>query len=218
MTNIDAAKVEHLFSHKAGYRFARWARPIVPVVFGVNDDTLAVMKTAIAQTVAVTGGKIEEMDPELGTNFMWFFCKEWSEIGGIPDLDKLVPNIGDMTAELEKRNLNSHRIFAFDEEGAIKLCVVMVRIKNEMADIPVHVLTTGETFFALALWGPEAFRDTNPIGMIEETGAVMVRPEYASVLRATYDLALPNVADDVSHAMRVAPRAQKLYDDLQNGA
>ena len=31
-----------------GYRFARWRRPLVPVVFGVEDATLATLKTAFA--------------------------------------------------------------------------------------------------------------------------------------------------------------------------
>jgi len=62
---IDAPFVENLFAHSDGYRFARWGRPIAPVVFGVDDATLNVMKDAIAQTVAVTGGALAETDPEL---------------------------------------------------------------------------------------------------------------------------------------------------------
>ena len=30
--------------HDGGYLFARWGRPIVPVVFGVDDATLSVVK------------------------------------------------------------------------------------------------------------------------------------------------------------------------------
>ncbi len=54
-----------LFTDPDGsYRFARWGRPVVPVVFGVDDDTLTHLKDAIARTVAITGGRLEETDPE----------------------------------------------------------------------------------------------------------------------------------------------------------
>ena len=40
-----AAEIAALFSRADGsYRFARWGRPIVPVVFGVDGATLAVVK------------------------------------------------------------------------------------------------------------------------------------------------------------------------------
>ena len=41
-------QVQALFTRKDGtYLFARWGRPIVPVVFGVDDATLSVVKGAI---------------------------------------------------------------------------------------------------------------------------------------------------------------------------
>lgn len=207
--------IEKLFDHSGTYRFARWGRPIAPVVFGVDDDTLSAMKSAMATTVGVAGQTLAETDPELGSNFMWFFCQEWNEILSVPDLEKLVPNLDQTIAQLEQRNLNSHRVFAFDNDGAIKLCVMFVRIKGEMADVPVHVLTTGETFQAMALWSPNAFQDESPIAIIRENNLCLVKPEYAAILRASYDATMPAVAYDASHALRVSARALKLWQDMQ---
>eukprot|EP01036_Dinobryon_divergens_P039337 gene39337-51841_t len=59
-------QVQALFTRADGtYLFARWGRPIVPVVFGVEDATLAVVKGAVEAVVALAGHKMAETDPEL---------------------------------------------------------------------------------------------------------------------------------------------------------
>ena len=116
--------IEQLFARKDGsYGFARWGRQIAPVVFGVDDDTLGYLKETIAQTVAVTGGTLAEIDPELGTNFMWFFCTEWDEVAAVPDLEKLVPDLQGLVKGLNQKNVNEHRMFIFDKDGSIKSTV-----------------------------------------------------------------------------------------------
>ncbi|KKL25708.1 hypothetical protein LCGC14_2402570, partial [marine sediment metagenome] len=37
------------------YAFARWGRPIVPVIFGIEEATLRVMKGAIEAVVSLAG-------------------------------------------------------------------------------------------------------------------------------------------------------------------
>jgi hypothetical protein len=45
---LDVNEIEALFTRESGnYTFARWGRAISPVVFGVNDETLKVVKGAI---------------------------------------------------------------------------------------------------------------------------------------------------------------------------
>ena len=40
-------QIEALFTRSDGtYAFARWGRPIAPIVFGVQDETLSVVKGA----------------------------------------------------------------------------------------------------------------------------------------------------------------------------
>lgn len=117
MTPEDVAA---LFTRSDGsYLFARWGRPIVPVVFGVEDETLAVVKGACEAVVALAGHQIEELDPELGANLMVFFFRDWAELTEVPRLDALVPDLGPLVARLSAEGANQYRLFRFDEEGAI---------------------------------------------------------------------------------------------------
>ena len=51
---MEPAKIERMFTRSDGrYLFARWGRPIVPVVFGVEDATVSILKGAI-EAVVVT--------------------------------------------------------------------------------------------------------------------------------------------------------------------
>ena len=91
---IDHEQVENLFTRGDGaYVFARWGRPIVPVVFGIDDASLTVFKGAIEAVVTLAEHKMAETDPELGANLMMFFCKDWDELSDVPHLGKLVPDL-----------------------------------------------------------------------------------------------------------------------------
>ena len=82
--------VASLFTRSDGkYVFARWGRPIVPVVFGVDDATLAVFKGAIEAVITLASHQIAETDPELGANFMVFFCRDWAELQEVSHLDQM---------------------------------------------------------------------------------------------------------------------------------
>lgn len=218
MTNtaLDAAHVEKLFSPKQGaYHFARWGRPIAPVIFGVDDTTLTHLKSAVATTIGLTGGQIVETDPELGANFMWFFCKDWDEILTVPDLDRLVPNLAELVKHLNDTNSLRHRSFAFDAEGGIKLCILMMRVTEQVASVSPHILATGETFQCLALFTPNAFHDHSPIAVIQENNMCLAKPNYAALIRAAYDPVMPVSSTDASHALRLAARAGKMLVDME---
>ena len=73
------------------YLFARWGRPIAPIVFGVEDNTLSVLKGACEAICALAGHKMAETDPELGANLMVFFFRDWAELLEVPDLDRQAP-------------------------------------------------------------------------------------------------------------------------------
>ena len=51
MEHSDIAK--YFIRSDGSYLFARWGRPIVPVVFGVDDATLSVLKGAIEAVVVL---------------------------------------------------------------------------------------------------------------------------------------------------------------------
>ena len=88
------------------YVFARWGRPLAPVVFGVAPETIPVLKGAIEAVSTLAGLEVVETDPELGANFMMFFVTDWSELQQMATLSKektFVPLSPDQAA-LVKQN------------------------------------------------------------------------------------------------------------------
>jgi hypothetical protein len=214
-TSLSAEKIEKLFTHPDGvFRFARWNRPIAPIAFGVDDATLEQLKTAIVTTIGVAGLKITETDPELGANFMWFFCQNWDEILAVPDLEALIPDLKNIIARLQTTTTKTFRIFVFDKDGSIKMCVQLIKVADETAEMSIQALATGETYQCLALFSPHAFLEESPIAVIEENGLCIPKPEYAALIRAAYDPILPDAAKEATHALRLAARANKLLVEM----
>lgn len=187
------------------YAFARWGRPIVPVVFGVTEETLSVVKGAAEAVVALAGHKMAETDPELGANLMVFFLRDWSELTDTKDLDRLVPDLGPLVARLQAADANQYRFFRFDPDGAIKACFVFVRMDAHMSELPAETLALGQMVQMILLWSDRAFAEISPLARIG-TGALILRPEIGDVIRAAYDPILPNTAQDPSHALRLFAR------------
>ncbi|PRY76943.1 hypothetical protein CLV80_107120 [Yoonia maritima] len=197
--------VAPLFTRSDGdYVFARWGRPIVPVVFGVDDATLAVFKGAIEAVVALAGHKMDETDMELGANLMMFFCQDWNELLDVPHLDKLLPELGTLVPRLQAADANQYRIFRFDEAGAIQAAFVFMRMDDQMAQAPADTLALSQAVQVILLWSDTAFSEVPPLAMIE--GKVALRPEIGDVIRAAYDPVMPVAARDASHALRLGAR------------
>lgn len=198
-------QVQALFARKDGsYLFARWGRPIVPVVFGVDDATLSVVKGAIEAVVTLAGHKMAETDPELGANLMVFFFRDWAELPAVPNLDRLIPDLGLLCDRLAAAGANQYRAFRFDAEGAIKAAFVFLRMDEALAAMPAETLALNEAAQVILLWGEGAFADVSPLG--QAGGTVILRPEIAGVIRAGYDRVMPAVARDAAHAYRLAAR------------
>lgn len=202
---MDSGVVTELFTRSDGsYLFARWGRPIVPVVFGVDDATLSVVKGALQAVVTLAGHEMAETDPELGANLMVFFFREWDELRHVPNLDRLVPDLLPLVGRLEAADANQYRIFRFDQAGAIRACFVFLRMDDHLSSVPAETLALGQSVQSILLWSDRAFQDQAPLAKAGET--VILRPEIAAVIRAAYDPILPAVAQDPSHALRVAAR------------
>jgi len=198
-------QVQAFFTRKDGaYLFARWGRPIVPVVFGVDDATLSVVKGAIEAVVVLAGHKMAETDPELGANLMVFFLRDWAELPGVPNLDRLIPDLGPLCDRLAAADANQYRAFRFDPDGAIKAAFVFLRLDDALADMPAETLALNEAAQVILLWGEAAFAGSSPLAKAGE--AVILRPDIAGVIRAGYDRMMPVVARDPSHAYRLAAR------------
>lgn len=206
--DMENQAIEQLFTRAdEAYVFARWGRPIVPVVFGVDDATLAVFKGAIEAVVTLASHQMAETDMELGANLMVFFCQDWDEMTEVPHLDKLVPDLAPLVGRLKQADANQYRIFRFDEAGAIRAAFVFLRMDDHLAAVPADTLALSQAVQTILLWSDTAFDEIPPLAMIGDKA--MLRPEIADVIRAAYDPVMPAMARDASHALRIAARVQK---------
>ncbi|PVA05811.1 hypothetical protein [Thalassorhabdomicrobium marinisediminis] len=202
---MNVTEIEPLFTRADGsYLCARWGRPIVPVVFGVEDDTVALLKGAFEAVCLLAGHQMAETDPELGVNVMMFFCRDWDELAAVKDLDRLVPELPELVGRLIRADANQYRIFRFDESGAIKACFIFLRMDAALEAVPADALALGQAVQSIVLWSDVAFNQTSPLAMAGDKA--VLRPEVADVIRAVYDPVLPAVAQDASHALRLAAR------------
>ncbi len=198
-------QIAALFTRPDGqYRFARWVRPIVPVVFGVQDQTLATVKGAIEALVTLAGHRMAETDPEQGANLMIFFLRDWSEIGALPDLEGLVPGIGAQAARLAAAGASQYRHFRFEPDGAIRACFAFLRIADGMEEVPADDLALALAVQVMLVWADGAFA-ARP-ALARAGGAAVLRPDLAALIRVAYDPVMPAVAADRSHALRLAAR------------
>lgn len=202
---MTAEEVAALFTRAdGGYAFARWLRPIVPVVFGVDDATLATVKGAIEAVVALAGHRMAETDPEQGANLMVFFFRQWRELLDLPDLDRLVEGLGPLVARLEAAGANQYRHFRFEEGGAIRACIAFVRMDESLAQLPAETIALSLAAQVILCWSDTAFRARSVLVRAGED--VVLGPGVAAVIRAAYDPVLPDAARDASHALRLAAR------------
>ena len=187
-----------------GYRFARWGRPIVPVVFGVEEPTLQTLKGAIEAVVSLAGHQMAETDPELGANLLMFFFRDWDELLDVKDLDQLIPDLAGLLERLKAAEANSYRLFRFDEAGAIKAAFVFIRMDAETLELPADDFALSEAVKMILIWCDTAFKSYGPL--VKAGNVVVLRPDLADLIRAAYDPVMPVVADDASHALRLAAR------------
>jgi len=200
-------QITPLFTRSDGtYLFARWGRPIAPIVFGVDDATLSVVKGAVEAVVTVAGHHTAETDPELGANLMLFFFRDWAELSQVPDLDRLIPDLPALLVRLENAHANQYRAFRFDQAGAIKACFVFLKMDGELGKLPAETLALNQIVQTILLWSDTAFQTMSPLAVLPDTGAVILRPEISALIRAAYDPVMPVMQQDASHALRLSAR------------
>lgn len=203
---LTPSEIEALFTRADGqFLFARWGRPIAPMVIGVDDATLATVKGAFeAVATLIDQPMLAETDPELGSNCMVFFFRDWDELRHVPDLDRLIPDLTQLLDRLEEAEANQYRVFRFDKTGAIQAAFVFLRMDDQMSQIPAEDLALAQVVQVMLLWSDMAFRDRSPLGRVKET--TILRPDIAALIRAAYDPILPPMAQDPTTALRLAAR------------
>jgi hypothetical protein len=200
-------EIATLFTRADGqFLFARWGRPIVPVAFGIEDQTISTLKGAIEAVVALAGHAMSDTDPELGANLMVFFLRDWAELTATPGLDRLLPDLPDLVARLADADANQYRAFRFDADGGIKAAFVFVRMDAELSKVPAETIALSQAVQTILLWSDTAFLGTSPLAILSEGGAPILKPQIADLIRAAYDPVLPVAATDPSHALRLAAR------------
>lgn len=198
-------QIAPLFTRSDGsFLCARWGHPIVPVIFGVDDATLATIKGAIEAVVTLAGHKMAETDPELGANLMVFVFRDWSELLEVPNLDRLVDGLGLLVTRLQAAGANQYRVFRFDAQNAIRAAFVFVQMDDALSDVPADVLALSQAVQVILLWSDRAFTDISALAVHDDQ--TILRPEIADIIRAAYDPVLPAVADDPAHALRLSAR------------
>ncbi len=207
---LSAEDVEAFFLRGDGkYAFARWGRPIAPVIFGVDDATLSIFKGAIEAIAQLAGHAVDEVDTELGANLLMFFCKDWSELRTVPNLDRLILGFEELLKQLKQSDANQYRIFRFDEAGAIRACFVLIRIDDSLAETSAETLALSQAAQLILLWSDKAFLGSSPLGLVEGD-RVILKPEVAGLIRAAYDPVMPPASNDPSHALRIHARMTRL--------
>lgn len=204
--NETSDPVTALFTRSdRSFRFARWGRPFAPVVYGTNDEGIQVFEAALHSVAGLTGLPVQDLDPELGANFMVFFSKEWAELKQVPHLTKLIPGLDKLVSTLSGAGANQYRIFGFDESGAIRICITLLRYDEDLQKVSAQTLAVSQCLQAMLLWSDTAFAAESPIALTED-GRCIVKPWYAAVVRAAYDPVLPQAATDASFGLRLAAR------------
>ncbi|MEX0302021.1 MAG: hypothetical protein AB3N24_06320, partial [Leisingera sp.] len=207
LPDLTPEQIEALFTRNDGsYAFARWGRPVAPIVFGVQDETLKTVKGALEAVMTLAGHQMAETDPELGSNLMFFFFRDWDELLAVPDLDRLIPGLEPLIARLKGADASQYRAFRFDDQGAIQAAFVFLRMKGAMAQVPAETLALTQAVQVALMWGDGAFSNASPLAVVPETGATILRPEIAGVIAAAYDRMMPVAAEDKSHALRLFAR------------
>ena len=202
---MELTDLERFFTAPDGkYHFARWGRPIAPVVFGVADATLGVIKGAIEAVVNLAGHEMADTDPELGANLLMFFIREWGELLEAPQINDLLPDRDELVERLQSAEANQYRTFRIDENGAIKAAFIFIRMDNAMSELPAEDLALAQAAQVALLWADGAFERVAPL--VKAGDAVILNPEIADLIRAAYDPVMPSSANDASHALRLAAR------------
>lgn len=205
---MEPEQIEAMFTRADGqFVFARWGRPIAPVVFGVEEETLQVVKGALEAVAVLAGHKMAETDMELGSNLMVFFFSDWAELLDVKGMDRLVPDLVSLVGRLDKVDANQYRFFRFDEAGAIKACFVFLRMDAQLSEVPAQSLALSQIVQSYLLWSDDAFRDQSPL--VIAGGNTILRPDVAGLIRAAYDPVLPAAATEATHALRLYARMQR---------
>ncbi len=199
--------VQSLFTRRDGsYGFARWGRPIAPIVFGVEDQTLTLVHEAVAAMAGMVNHPVMETDAEFGSNLWVFFLRDWDELRGVDEIEQLVPGISDRVDALSTAKANQYRLFRFDDDGAIKVSFVFLRMDAAMSARPADEIIIEQIARIMVSWGEDAFAKRSILATNDANAPAVLHPDIVQILQAAYAPNMPVSADDPSHGLRLFAR------------
>jgi hypothetical protein len=214
-----AARIAALFTRADGsFRFARWGRPLAPMVYGTNDEGIGIVEAALGEVAGLGGLRLAGTDPELGANFLVFFCRDWAELPQVPGLGRMIPELADLVARLAGAGANQYRLFGFDGAGAIRFCITLIRYDAELQRVPAQALALGQCLQGLLLWSERAFAAESPIAIAPGGGQAVVKPWYRALIGAAYDAAIPVASAEPALVLRLAARVALAGDAMGDAA
>ena len=203
---IKKDSIEAYFTRSDGkYIFARWGRPIAPVVFGIQDETLITLKSALQSMVGLANHELAETDPELGSNAMFFFFSSWDEVLEVKDLDKIIPDLSKLVERLKSIQANQYRFFRFEAEGGIKAVFTFICMDENLFSVSAEVLCLNQVVQMFLLWSDDAFKHNSPT-LVAKNGRVILNPIVGDIIRSVYEPTMPLYSNDKSHALRAHAR------------
>ncbi|MCI4663541.1 MAG: hypothetical protein MRY74_02350 [Neomegalonema sp.] len=214
----DAARIRALFSvGDAGaeggasedaapqFRLARWSRPILPALYGVDPGSADAAYAAIAEACAVAGASISDpqADEAGEPNLLIYVCKEWDELRAAPGLAGLEPELDAVIAGLAASDANQHRFFKLSRSEGIVLAVALLRLDGRMTAVSAQAAILGQAARGLALWSDAALASENPIAL-RRSGKAALKGWFARLLAAIYAPGAPVFSEDPALADTLA--------------
>jgi hypothetical protein len=179
---MGPGEIEALFTRSDGqYLFARWGRPIVPVVFGVDDASLPVIKGAFEAVVVLAGHRMAETDPELGANLM-VFClpglgAELLEVPTWTGWCRSWPTWWRGWRRRGRTSTGSSASTGRGDQGGLRL----PEDGCGLAAMEAETLALAQAVQTVVLWSDRAFDGSSPLARVGEScgrdRAVILRPE-----------------------------------------
>lgn len=187
----------------AAFRFARWAKPVAPRVFGVEPQSADTLMAGFRTVAEAAGARYAVEDERYGANVLVFVCSEWLELKATPKLEQLIPELDHLIAVLRNDGANQYRIFGYDEDGAIDLVVVLLRMDDALGALSAEAVALGEAVRCLVTWSDESFDREKPL-RIAESGRASLKPYVEALLAASYAEDTPVASQDPALAESLA--------------
>lgn len=207
----DIERIRKLFggADGEGFKFARWGCPIAPAVIGLDEAGGRLFGEAVRAIAEVAEHPMEDLDPEMGANFLIYVMRDWADAARAPNLPNFLPALPDLIERLNAAEANRYRVFAFDDQGAIRAAITLLRYDDQMRAAPVDYIALSEASLGMLVYDEAGVAGDRPVVMTEvEDGdaRAVLSPWHARLLRAAYDPTIPAGSKDPALALRLAAR------------